>query len=1080
MLARLVSRKRRPGRGGRPGRRPQVEQLETRTLLTGTWTGLAHASPSPNGTGTMMLLSDGGVMVQGGGSMGQVNTWYKLTPDASGSYVNGTWSALAPMHAGRLYDGSNVLPSGKAFVVGGEYSSEGSFSRSGEIYDPVSNAWTSTANFPQSGFGDDPTVLLPDGRVLAGYYNGPQTYIYDPAHDTWTQTGTKLRNDQSDEESWVKLPDDSILSYDIFSSIMTGVGHAQRYLPSTGTWVDASAGAPANLSSGAVGEELGPAFLLPDGRVFQFGATGHTAYYDPATDSWSAGPDMPLAGTAQQGADDAPGCMMPNGHILIAADTPLFRGPTHIYDFDPTTSHYTEVTPSITGMSTTRASYFSRMLMLPSGQVLLTTSDNQLAVYTPDGTVDPSLKPAIDTVVDNGDGTFTLTGTQFNGVSEGAAYGDDAEMSTNYPLLQLQDGAGGVLYARTFNWSSTGVATGSATVSTQFSLPAGVGSPAGYALSVVANGIASDSVFYQPAGPSVTRSTPTGTNFGTITDVVVTFNEEIDPTTFDLSQVDSFTRTDGFGVTDLSSSLLAVTPVAGSGNRQFDISFAGQTGLGTYALTIGPYIYDTSGNPMDQNHNGIAGEVPQDEYTANWTVAGPKITASTPTGNNNLPGTVSAVTVTFNEPMDPTTFTPDKVADFSGPDGEHVINAVSPVAGSNNTRFMIQFDPLTAAGGYQMVIGPNILDMTGHQMDQNGNFIEGEVPDDQYVAAFGLTGPTVVSTSLTGSVFVGTTGGRFTFSEPMDPTTVTADQFGLVGPGGAVTVTGVTPVAGSNNTQFDISFALSAVGPYTVSVGTNVLDAYGNPLDHAFSGQFTVTAELVTNGGFETGNFNGWTLSGTTSGTLVGGNAHSGTHAANLGPVGSEGFIAQTFATNPGGTYALDYWLSNGGPMPDQFEAYINGAVVPGSQLLNVAAFPYREYHFTFTATGSTELKFGFRQDPSYFYLDDVSVTPVPAPPSAPPAGQQGLASAASGIALLAAAPKPAGAAGVSGAQALGGPGGGSQLPEAPNAPAVLPARPEGAAAFAVASHGASHRPAPRATESLDGLFTRLGEEGAL
>lgn len=57
----------RPGqkrRTGRFSRLPVTEQLETRSLLTGTWSTLSHLAPSA--TGTMMQLSDGTVMVQGG------------------------------------------------------------------------------------------------------------------------------------------------------------------------------------------------------------------------------------------------------------------------------------------------------------------------------------------------------------------------------------------------------------------------------------------------------------------------------------------------------------------------------------------------------------------------------------------------------------------------------------------------------------------------------------------------------------------------------------------------------------------------------------------------------------------------------------------------------------------------------------------------------------------------------------------------------------------------------------------------------------------------------------------------------
>src|SRR5207244_45089 len=93
----------------------------------------------------------------------------------------------------------------------------------GEIYDPLANTWGPIANFPVSNFGDDPTATLPDGTILAGYIFGKQTYLYDPATNSWSQTSSKLRNDKSDEENWVKLPDGSILSYDIFASESTGV-----------------------------------------------------------------------------------------------------------------------------------------------------------------------------------------------------------------------------------------------------------------------------------------------------------------------------------------------------------------------------------------------------------------------------------------------------------------------------------------------------------------------------------------------------------------------------------------------------------------------------------------------------------------------------------------------------------------------------------------------------------------------------------------------------------------------------------------------------------------------------------------
>src|SRR5215471_14420218 len=77
------------------------------------WTPLAALAP--NFPGTMILLTDGTVMVQNA-SNPAYQGWMKLTPDSSGSYINGTWSTVAAMSTPRLYFASEVLPSGKVWL----------------------------------------------------------------------------------------------------------------------------------------------------------------------------------------------------------------------------------------------------------------------------------------------------------------------------------------------------------------------------------------------------------------------------------------------------------------------------------------------------------------------------------------------------------------------------------------------------------------------------------------------------------------------------------------------------------------------------------------------------------------------------------------------------------------------------------------------------------------------------------------------------------------------------------------------------------------------------------------------------
>ena len=177
--------------------------------------------------------------------------------------------------------------------------------------------------------------------------------------------------------------------------------------------------------------------------------------------------------------------MLPNGQFLFAANTPTFNAPTHIFDYDYGTNTITDVTPTVAkgdpadlvNQLNAEGSFTSRFLMLPNGQALFTVGANSTTyVYSPGG-LQLQTTPVISTVTYNGNNSYTLTGSQLNGTSQGATYGDDAEMDTNYPIVSVATNVGTTYYARTTNWNKTGIGVTNGATSVNFSLPASIGSP---------------------------------------------------------------------------------------------------------------------------------------------------------------------------------------------------------------------------------------------------------------------------------------------------------------------------------------------------------------------------------------------------------------------------------------------------------------------------------------------------------------------------------------------------------------------------------------------------------------------------
>ncbi|MGH7972965.1 MAG: Kelch repeat-containing protein, partial [Limisphaerales bacterium] len=351
-----------------------------RAMAVGSWTTLANTPPNGGAVQMMLLLSDGTVMAQQAplsSNSGSAN-WYRLTPDIHGSYINGTWSTVAPMNYTHEYYSSAVLRDGRVFVAGGEYGTGGS-ANVAEIYDPKLDTWTVLPVPAGTGFSDSCCVILPNGNLLIAPVNSDSsrgTLIYDPTSNTFS-TGPSALGSQS-EACWVKLPDDSILTIDSTTDPNL-LNSSERFIPSLnngqGGWsADDSLKVPMYNST----REIGAGVLLPDGRAWFFGGNHYTAYYTPSGNTnqgvWAAGPEMPAPGAGW----DEPAAVLVNGKVLYqtfiypTADpgNPQARG---YFELDPTPTPtnplgtITEVLPEWGDNS----GYSHMMLNLPDGKLLV-------------------------------------------------------------------------------------------------------------------------------------------------------------------------------------------------------------------------------------------------------------------------------------------------------------------------------------------------------------------------------------------------------------------------------------------------------------------------------------------------------------------------------------------------------------------------------------------------------------------------------------------------------------------------------------------------------------------------------------
>lgn len=295
----------------------------------------------------------------------------------------GSWANAGSVTAPRFFTTATRLPNGTVLVAGGQ-DGQGEISDV-RIYDPPTNSWNAGAPLaiPRSRHS---ATLLTNGTVFVagGLTMVPgarnvvaSTAIYDPTAGSWA-AGTPMHLTHY-LHSATELADHRVLVVGgIGGADMTGQSHsnqatAEIYDPVSATW-----GAVPDMAFYRYGHT---STLLPDGRVLVAGGEGSAVVggcgqcsqklssaelYDPATNTWTALPDMQAAHAW------ATATLLSNGLVLVAGGESAYDPdaedyvPTASTDlFDPATNTWLPAA----SMGTARSQHVAGLL--PDGRLLV-------------------------------------------------------------------------------------------------------------------------------------------------------------------------------------------------------------------------------------------------------------------------------------------------------------------------------------------------------------------------------------------------------------------------------------------------------------------------------------------------------------------------------------------------------------------------------------------------------------------------------------------------------------------------------------------------------------------------------------
>jgi hypothetical protein len=359
-------------------------------------------------------------------------------------------------------------------------------------------------------------------------------------------------------------------------------------------------------------------------------------------------------------------------------------------------------------------------------------------------------------------------------------------------------------------------------------------------LPVIPAGTTGNPVVTVSGNPSVTFTAPLNKASGVAFNQKpsVTFNEAMDPATINNSTL----KLTGPGTEAVSGT------VAYAGNTATFTPTTGLTPNTVYSATITTGAKNPAGNSLSENFvwTFTTGSAPD--------TTSPVVTSTIPTASENNVAINLKPTVTFSEPMDPLTLNTDIFSLSQGtqkvPGKVTYVGLIATFTPDNN---------LAANTVYTATVTTQAKDLAGNPLAANfsWSFTTGVNTD--------TTMPVVISTTPLNNTDHQAINLKptVTFSEPMDPLTITTGTFILTGPGTS-SVSGTVTYLGTTAT-FMPTFELAFDTLYTATITTGARDLAGNALANNTVWTFrtgTGSSSSTGGNGGTTGGNNGNTNSG--------------------------------------------------------------------------------------------------------------------------------------------------------------------------------------------------------------------------